>query len=81
MKLNLSFEFEGYGLTETSGASFRAATTEERLLWGSVGRLMPNNEAKIVDPDTGIALPPGKQGELWIKGPTIMQGNFNYKTG
>lgn len=41
---------------------------------------MANSEAKIVDPDTGIALCPGEQGELWIKGPIIMQGNFNYLT-
>lgn len=46
----------------------------------SVGRLIANTEAKIVDPETGIALPPGEQGELWIKGPTIMQGTFNYRT-
>ncbi|XP_016496866.1 4-coumarate--CoA ligase-like 9 [Nicotiana tabacum] len=66
--------FQGYGLTETSGAAFRAATTEEMLRGDSVGRLIANTEAKIVDPETGIALPPGEQGELWIKGPTIMQG-------
>ncbi|XP_060186870.1 4-coumarate--CoA ligase-like 9 isoform X2 [Lycium barbarum] len=65
---------QGYGLTETTGAAFRAATTEEMLHRGSVGRLLANAEAKIVDPDTGIALRPGEQGELWIKGPTIMQG-------
>lgn len=66
--------YQGYGLTETSGGGFRAATTEEMLRRGSVGRLVANSEAKIVDPDTGIALPPGEQGELWIKSPTIMQG-------
>ncbi|XP_016434984.1 4-coumarate--CoA ligase-like 9 [Nicotiana tabacum] len=66
--------FQGYGLTETSGTAFRAATTEEMLRGDSVGRLIANTEAKIVDPDTGIALPPGEKGELWIKGPTIMQG-------
>ncbi|XP_055827255.1 4-coumarate--CoA ligase-like 9 [Solanum dulcamara] len=69
--------FQGYGLTETAGAAFRAATTEEMLRRGSVGRLLANSEAKIVDADTGIVLPPGEQGELWIKGPTIMQGYFD----
>ncbi|CAN4091791.1 unnamed protein product [Withania somnifera] len=66
--------YQGYGLTETSGVAFRAATMEEMLHRGSVGRLMASSEAKIVDPDTGIALPPGELGELWIKSPTIMQG-------
>ncbi|KAL0017222.1 hypothetical protein SO802_004291 [Lithocarpus litseifolius] len=41
---------------------------------GSTGRLSGGFEAKIVDPDTGHALPPCKQGELWIRGPTIMKG-------
>lgn len=66
---------KGYGLTETTGAAFRMAGSEESLRWGSVGRLMGNCEAKIVDPETGVALPPGKQGELWIRGPIIMKGD------
>lgn len=49
-------------------------STEESQCWGSVGRLVASSEAKIVDPDTGIARPPGEQGELWIRGPTIMKG-------
>ncbi|KAM0979355.1 hypothetical protein ACFX13_015503 [Malus domestica] len=31
-------------------------------------------KTKIVDPETGEALPPGKRGELWLRGPTIMKG-------
>ncbi|CAL9185955.1 unnamed protein product, partial [Musa hybrid cultivar] len=31
-------------------------------------------EAKLVDPVTNIALPPGLQVELWLKGPTVMKG-------
>ncbi|KAL7135904.1 hypothetical protein ABFS83_11G129500 [Erythranthe nasuta] len=66
--------FQGYGMTETSGAAFRAINREEYCRWGSVGKLAGTNEAKIVDLETGIALPPGKQGELWIRGPTVMKG-------
>nr|QNT12160.1 4CL2 [Lonicera macranthoides] len=65
---------QGYGMTETAGPAFRAVTPEESLRWGSVGRLQANCEARIVDPDTGTALPPGKQGELWLKGPITMKG-------
>lgn len=43
---------------------------------GSVGLLAENMEAKIVDPVTGEALSPGQRGELWIRGPTIMKGNY-----
>lgn len=41
---------------------------------GSVGRLVVNMEAKIVDTLTGEALPPGQKGELWLRGPCIMKG-------
>lgn len=62
-------------MTETTGATFRIVGEEESLRWGSVGKLIGNSEAKIIDPETGAALPPGKQGELWIRGPTTMKGN------
>lgn len=66
---------KGYGLTETTGPVTRAVTQQELLRWGSTGRLVSNAEAKIIDPKTGIDLPPLKQGELWVRGPTVMQGN------
>lgn len=48
---------------------------EEAKKHGSVGLLVENMEAKIVDPETGVALPPGQRGELWLRWPTIMRGN------
>ena len=68
--------FKGYGLTETTGPVSRVLNTEESLRWGSTGKISEGLEAKIVDPETGDALPPFKQGELWIRGPTIMKGNL-----
>ncbi|XWS63828.1 hypothetical protein CRYUN_Cryun06bG0135300 [Craigia yunnanensis] len=41
---------------------------------GTTGKLMANCEAKIVDPETGAALPPSKPGELWVRGALIMKG-------
>lgn len=49
-------------------------TAEESVHWGATGRLSGGFEPKIVNPDTGNALPPGKQGELWLRGPSIMKG-------
>lgn len=48
---------------------------EESQQHGSVGRLAENMEAKIVDPVTAEALPPGQKGELWLRGPIIMKGH------
>jgi long-subunit acyl-CoA synthetase (AMP-forming) len=31
-------------------------------------------EAKVVDVATGKSLPPNEVGELWVRGPNIMQG-------
>ncbi|KAG6633277.1 4-coumarate--CoA ligase-like 9 [Carya illinoinensis] len=64
---------QGYGLTESGGGA-AGMTGEESQQHGSVGRLAGNMEAKIVDPVTGEALPPGQKGELWLRGPTIMKG-------
>ncbi|KAL7190252.1 hypothetical protein ACSBR2_022519 [Camellia fascicularis] len=65
---------QGYGLTESTGTTFRAVTPKKCERWGSVGRLLGNCQAKIVDLHTGIALPLCNQGELWIRGPMIMKG-------
>lgn len=67
---------QGYGLTESTGRIFGTIGPEECQVIGATGKLAPNCEAKIVDPDTGIAQPPGKPGELWLRGSLIMKGNF-----
>ncbi|KAJ6882436.1 4-coumarate--CoA ligase-like 9 [Populus alba x Populus x berolinensis] len=64
---------QGYGLTE-AGAVSRLIGPEECNQHASVGRLFGNMEAKIVDPLTGEAFGPGKRGELWLRGPSIMKG-------
>ncbi|THF96799.1 hypothetical protein TEA_025743 [Camellia sinensis var. sinensis] len=66
---------QGYGLTETGGGATGMTGPDESKQFGSVGRLAENMEAKIVDPTTGAALPPGQRGELWLRGPTVMKGD------
>ncbi|KAM0934952.1 putative AMP-dependent synthetase/ligase, AMP-binding, AMP-binding enzyme domain, ANL [Dioscorea sansibarensis] len=65
---------QGYGLTESSGSAATQLDPEEWRVFGSTGKLSAGLEAKIVDPSTGEALPPGRQGKLWLRGPTIMKG-------
>lgn len=63
-------------MTETGGAATRMMGPEESKKYGSAGRLSEDTEAKIVDPVSKVALPPGQQGELWLRGPVIMKGIF-----
>ena len=64
---------EGYGLTEASPVT-HANPFEPTKVVGSIGIPIPNTDAKIVDLLTGDDLPPGKIGELLVKGPQVMQG-------
>jgi long-chain acyl-CoA synthetase len=41
---------------------------------GSIGLPLPSTEARIVDLQSGVPLPPGQIGELVIRGPQVMQG-------
>ncbi len=64
----------GYGLSETCAFfSAHACDAPRPLLRSSYGRLLPGNQVRIVEPDTGAALLPGQDGELLIKGPTLMK--------
>jgi len=53
----------------------------DRVLPGSIGVLVPNCLAKIVD-ENGNSLPSGieNRGELWISGPNVMKEYLNNKT-
>lgn len=65
---------QGFGMTETGGGISGMSGPDECQRYGSAGRLAANVEAKIVDPETGEALSPMQQGELWLRGPMIMKG-------
>ncbi len=43
---------------------------------GSFGRPVPGFEAKIIDPETGNACATGQVGELWFRGPFLMEGYY-----
>jgi acyl-CoA synthetase (AMP-forming)/AMP-acid ligase II len=44
---------------------------------GTVGRVMPNTELRVVDPASGRDLGPGEPGELLGRGPQVMAGYRN----
>lgn len=66
---------QGYGLTEVSPVSHGTFPGDYRA--GSIGTLIPNTEARIVDPETGEDCGIDTDGELWLRGPQVMKGYLN----
>ena len=62
---------EGYGLTEASPVVCINPILEPRI--GTVGLPVPSTEATIRD-DNGAILGEGQAGEVWVRGPQVMQG-------
>ena len=69
---------EGYGMTEAPLVcrSTRDRPEDKRA---SVGKLVSNITAKVVDIDNNKSLGPNKPGELLIKGPHVMAGYYKNK--
>ncbi|KAF9587821.1 hypothetical protein IFM89_005825 [Coptis chinensis] len=65
-------QVKGYGMTEAAGVSWPLGSDKTKK-YRSVGNFSHNMEAMIVDHITNEALPPGKKGELWLRGPIIMK--------
>jgi long-subunit acyl-CoA synthetase (AMP-forming) len=44
---------------------------------GSIGKLLPTFEARLVDTESGEDVQEaGKAGELWVRGPSVMKGYY-----
>jgi fatty-acyl-CoA synthase len=67
-----------YGMTETSPVSTQSALDdplEKRV--GTVGRVHPHVEVKVVDPETDRVVQCGESGELCTRGYSVMLGYWN----
>ncbi|MBI3208768.1 MAG: AMP-binding protein [Candidatus Solibacter usitatus] len=67
---------QGYGLTETSPGVCGHPIDGDKVRHGSVGVLVPNTEAKLIDLSTGEEATSGAPGELWVRGPQVMKGYY-----
>lgn len=66
-----------YGLTENSPVMTQTLPDDDlRRRTETVGRAMPQIEIKIVDPQTGMPLPAGRQGEVCCRGYSVMKGYY-----
>ncbi|MFA0887682.1 MAG: AMP-binding protein [Synergistales bacterium] len=65
---------EGYGLTETSPVvAVNPSYAKNRP--GTVGPLIPGYTARVLDA-AGLEVPPGREGTLWLQGPSVTPGYF-----
>jgi len=67
---------QGYGMTEASPVT-HYSDCRSTPLPGTVGRLVPSTEGRIVSPDSGADTVPGEPGEVWVRGPQVMKGYLN----
>ena len=68
----------GYGMTETSPVSCQTSPDDpldKRV--GTVGRVLPHVQVKIIDPGTGETLGLNQPGEFCTKGYSVMLGYWN----
>jgi acyl-CoA synthetase (AMP-forming)/AMP-acid ligase II len=63
---------QGYGMTEATCTI--SAPLERPSTPGTVGWLAPGTEARLIDPATGADVDDGEPGELWVRGPQVMEG-------
>ncbi len=72
--------YQGYGMSELSPVSHAIPPERGEMPVSSVGVLLPNVEAKLIDLDTGAEIADHGDdglttpGELWVRGPNVMLG-------
>ncbi len=65
---------EGYGLTETTPVV--SVRLQKRPVPGTIGPLLDELEVKILDPEAGAPVGPGKKGVIYLRGPNVMKGYY-----
>ncbi|RZU54189.1 acyl transferase domain-containing protein [Krasilnikovia cinnamomea] len=67
---------DGYGSTETCGL-MTVNWPHGARVDGSCGLPVPGLALRLVDSDTGLDVPTGAEGEVWVRGPNLMRGYHN----
>ncbi|MGW3117804.1 type I polyketide synthase [Streptomyces sp. NPDC001107] len=67
---------DAYGSTETCGM-IAVNRPDGPRVDGSCGPPVPGMEVRVVDPGSGNDVADGGEGELWVRGPSLMTGYHN----
>ena len=67
----------GYGMTETCGIITSISGDHFVDKPASCGPAMPVYETKIANPESGMEMPAGEPGELWVRGGHVIRGYLN----
>ncbi|MFQ6143517.1 AMP-binding protein, partial [Streptomyces seoulensis] len=67
---------DAYGSTETCGSITVNWPTGDRVE-GSCGLPVVGLGVRLVDPRSGLDVPDGVEGEVWVRGPNVMSGYHN----
>jgi acyl transferase domain-containing protein/acyl-CoA synthetase (AMP-forming)/AMP-acid ligase II/acyl carrier protein len=62
-----------YGSTETCGM-IAVQPRDGVRVEGSCGPPLPGTRVRVVDPETAVDVPPGADGEIWVRSPGVMTG-------
>jgi acyl-CoA synthetase (AMP-forming)/AMP-acid ligase II len=71
------------GTTETGSVCLMSSdeTDQPEHRRGSFGQPVPGLTPRVVDPDTREDVPVGTIGELWFRGPSLMEGYYGRERG
>ncbi|MCP5022731.1 MAG: AMP-binding protein [bacterium] len=77
-KMHMKEVLIAYGQTKASPATTMIRSSDPlELRVATVGKVMPHQELKIADPETGKTLPRGEVGEICFRGYMVMSGYDN----
>lgn len=65
------------GRTKGGGALRDSTSGHEELGRTTCGHVIDGHDVVIVDPDQRVPCPDGKEGEIWIQGPSVAMGYWN----
>lgn len=69
--------YNGYGSTETCGGITGTPVDAEDYPEGTIGKVVPNKEVMLLDPDTGEPVAPGEPGEVLVRAEHMVTAYLN----